>query len=319
MIINNFNFKYLDLNQLNIKSLLRQTNVFGLDYITEFLIYLIKNQINTNHIVLNEEDDQYYNRLLDIRISNQPQYWKDQLYIEFLEETVKHFCLVIPNQNLNKFLLSLIKALHDSKFIFMPRFDLDRNFKVRKYYNYISPEIGVDDYLFINNYSSFCVHKLRYLLRKKFNYIYINDNSSFGKNWYSYETLTRSKNPEKYVIPFYRNIARDIVSFHIILELRLPITSNKYNTYWNYNHATYYIPPKKYNYLSREIADTIRQQLQKSDNFYIKNNYETFNNYNFYKGRLIDFNFSLYKLNKKWLTEAKIIKQCKKINKKLWN
>jgi len=312
MIIKNFNFKYTKLNNLDINYFIKQANIFGLDFITEFMIYIITNQISTHHLVLNKEDKRYLYQLLDIRISKQPQYWKNQLYIEFLEESVKHFDSIIANENLNKFLLDLINALLASKLKFLPKFDLDKNFKIRQYYKYTSPGIGIDDYLFINNYSSFCMHKLRHLLRKKFNYIFIKDNSAFEKNWYSYETLTREKVPQKYVIPFYRNLARPIMSFHILLELELPITSNKYSAYWTYNHATYYIPPKKYNFLSMDIADKIRQQLQKSDKFYINNNYEKFNDYYFYKGHFIDLNFSLYRLNKKWLAEAKIIKQYKK-------
>lgn len=64
----------------------------------------------------------------------------------------------------------------------------------------------------------------------------------------------------------------------------------------------------------QKIGEYIRLRLQRNALFNIDNNYQIINNkYYLYKGKLIDVDYSLYKLNEKWLQEAEIIKKCIKL------
>lgn len=137
--------------------------------------------------------------------------------------------------------------------------------------------------------------------------------------WFNYEEYIRGTTI-KLVIPYYRYISKEAITFHIAETLDFPISSNTVDTFWydmggnkKYNRYN----PGIYNGKSEVFANKIRLRIQRNKPFKLNDNeILNYNNqYYFYKGKFIDLNFTFYKLNKKWLQESKIIQNCVKYKK----
>lgn len=283
--------------------IIKNTKYFGITYLAFYLRYAFKflfKKSNNNIKYLLE-------CLQDTCFSFHLQFLETKYYLEHLNDILKS----IPHetQKINQELYDILyTTINQPLRNYTKKLPLIANdifcFETTIYERYEST------YYDIKN-------KLGPILSKKFDYIYIQDKSKSVKNWYSYETHTRDKPSKqiKFVVPFYRYIRRDVITFHILQFLRYDLHSHKYPALWHRPNS-YHYSPKKYNNDMQEIGEYIRLRLQRNALFNIDNNYQIINNkYYLYKGKLIDVDFNLYQLNKKWLQEAEFIRKCIKLQK----
>lgn len=289
MKIREFKFNKQLVVPIYISKVLDIANIFGFPYIIKYIVFIIEDLKG-----FDETQKQLIIQKLNLLYMNkQLKYWRNDVLANEIWKIIDKMERSLSNSFTFYYLGEFLTKLSESKMLFIPRF----------YMNIVE----TSNEFTLKQLESLDFNKIELYLFKKFNYIYIKDKSFWGTNWYSFELNTRGKDQIKYVIPFYRTISRDMINYHIALELGLfsDETVNKVTQY----PAYYYMPPAEWDPAAKEIVIQIRQRLQRNKLFNIKNNYQTINNiYYIYKNRLIDIDFNLYKLNRKWLQEAKIIK-----------
>jgi len=288
--------------------IIKNTKYFGITYLVHYLRYALENLFiykNNNNTNVEEKMDYAIERIQKTTVTYHLQFLDTKYYLEHLNDILNSIPKDIQkiNQELYDILYATINQPLRNYTKNLPIIENDLSyFEKTTYARYEST------YYDIKN-------KLGPSFAKKFDYIYIQDKSESVKNWYSYETHTRHKPTKqiKYVIPFYRYISRDVITFHILQFLRYDLHSHKYPAHWHRPNS-YHYSPKEYNNEMQKIGEYIRLRLQRNALFNIDNNYQIINNkYYLYKGKLIDVDYSLYKLNEKWLQEAEIIKKCIKL------
>lgn len=290
MKIHNFKFRETTLNDIYVPNILKIANVFGVPYLIKYIIFILEN--------ITSDDKKQKQTILDqlntLCVNRQINYWKNSIISIELEKIVKPIKGTTTHFYLINLLENFLLEINDSKYLFNDRFHFGTAYSVSN--NIILKDLYLFDF-----------KKIEIMFYKKFDYIYVKDKSFWGTNWYSYETHTRGKDKIKYVIPFYRNISREVINFHLALELNFFDTN--VNQKIKYNPAAYYMPLKEWDPIIKDIVTNIRQRLQRNKPFKVEYNYQVINdNYYVYNNKLIDINFNLYKLNTKWLKEAKIIK-----------
>lgn len=332
MRINYFKFNHINIEELTPQHIQKSCQIFGFDYLTELLLYIFDTyKIKTTKPDIIEKLTRRRSSLISLRISKQSLFWYTSIYLRFIDGAINNVLGVVKNEKVRNLLTSLLDVFNNPEIKYLSIFDIDKGQKIRDHYKYYAEQGIVLDssqvllktdspvLKFERTYkqASFDIDKITAILGKQLKFIYVKDNSKYDTNWYSFETHTRhsGNNKSMYVIPFYRKIDRESVTFRLVLELELPIESNSasFGSY-PFSIENSYYPPKRYNNLTRKIAENIRLALQKKEPFSIKDNYTTIgDNYHLYNGKFIDIDFKWYKLNKKWLKEAEIIRACKKL------
>ncbi len=290
MLIKKFKFKDTMLVEAQIPNIINRANIFGLHYITDFIIYIITNFFTKNTDFEIKKETIY--RLELLRSTESVIYWKNNIYSRELEKILAPLLNFNSNYYITLFLECLLTNLEFSNLLFIPKINITNRQQTNEN-NFFE---------FVTLYT-FDIAKIENKILKKFNWIYIYDKSEWKQNWYSLENYTRAKNSQKYVIPFYRNIKRLDINLSIIKILGVPFDENKFKL-GNKAENSYFI-----------LAEALRKKLQKNDLVNIKQNYQVINNKHYlYNGKFIDIDFNLYQLNRKWFNEANIIKKCIKNN-----
>lgn len=281
--------------------IIKNTKYFGLIYITYYIRYALEHLLKkeNNHI---KSVDYIINQIAKTSVSFHLQFLETKYYLEHLNYILKLLPKGVQKQNQELFDI-LYLVLNQPLRNYTKKLPIIKNdLMFFEDTTYERQESSIYD---IKN-------KLGPILREKFDYIYIQDNSESIKNWYSYETHTRHKPTEriKFVVPFYRYISRKVISYHILSFLRYDLDSHKYPAYWHSPNSYHYYS-KEYNCEMQEIGRYLRLRLQRNSIFNIDNNYQNIDNkYCLYNNKLIDINYNLYELNKKWIQEGQIIKKC---------
>lgn len=285
MIIKKFKFKDAMLVEAQIPNIINNANIFGLHYITDFILYIVTNFFTKNIDLAIKKETIY--RLELLRSTKSAIYWKNTIYSRELEKILAPLLSFNSNYYITIYLEDLLTSIEFSNLLFIPKINIVN----------IKPLDDDNFFEFVTLYT-FDINKIEKMLLKKFYWLYIYDKSKWKQNWYSFEKYTRAKNAQKYVIPFYRNLKRLNINLNILETLGVPFDKDKLKIDEE-GGSPYYI-----------LAEALRKKLQKKDLFNIKQNYQIINSkYYLYNDKFIDIDFNLYQLNKKWLIEANIIKK----------